>query len=195
MPPDAVIAGGAPIGSAATGATASSGTSAAAASTNLWIAGGLPAVSLLIAWLLLGVLTNLLSVAFGGLSNALMAMNISAWASIPLGVRNLMQIIYYLATGSAISAPGLSGFAPTPGTNSALIYLQQVLSRVDVYLFWQIGLLAIGITAWGGIAKKKSVPAATMAVVILLALQALLALGLQLLGNVNINTNMLLRLR
>jgi hypothetical protein len=159
------------------------------------VAAGLPAASVLITWALLGVLTNLFSLAFGGHNGTGTAMNIAAWASIPLGVRNLMQIIYYLATGSAIQAPGLSGFAPTPNTDSMLILLQQVLSRIDLYLVWQIGLVAVGIGVWGGLSWKKSIPAATLAVLVVLLLQSLLGLGLALLGNVNLNTNMLLRLR
>jgi hypothetical protein len=170
-------------------------TASAAQNASPWVAAGLPAASFLITWLLLGVLTNLFSLAFGGHSGTGTALVIAAWASIPLAARNLMQILYYLATGAAIQAPGLSGFAPTPNKDSWLILLQQVLSRIDVYFIWQIALLAVGVSVWGGLSKKKSIPAAILVVVLVLLLQSLISLGLELLGNVNINTNMLLRLR
>jgi hypothetical protein len=192
-------AGGGPAGQipGAAAPTTQTGTasSATAQTASPWVTASLPAASFLITWLLLGVLTNLFSLAFGGRSGAGMALTIAAWASIPLAVRNLMQIMYYLATGAAIQAPGLSGFAPTPGSDNWLILLQQILSRLDIYFIWEIGLLAIGMGVWGGLVKKKSIPAAVLAVVIVLLLQSLIALGLQMLGNVNLNTNTLLRLR
>ncbi len=204
MPPGGAVvieggpAGGAFFPGAQTNGTTTSQTgqsTTASQTTNPFVATGLPALSFIITWLLLGVLTSIFSLAFGGHSGAGMALTIAAWASIPLGVRNLMQIIYYLATGSAIQAPGLSGFAPSPNGNAGLIFLQQLLSRIDIYLFWQIALLAVGVGVWGGLARKKSIPAAILVVVVVLLLQALIAMGLELLGNVNLNTSLLLRMR
>jgi hypothetical protein len=106
-----------------------------------------------------------------------------------------MQIVYYLATGNAISQPGLSGFAPAAAGSTGLAFLQHLLSRVDLYLFWQIGLLAVGVGLWGGLARKKSWAIAILAVGIIILLQSLLGLGLEALGGLNINTGLLLRMR
>jgi hypothetical protein len=181
-----------PMGGGAT--TTQTGTGAAAA-PNVWLSTLMPGASFLITWALLGALINLLSLAFGGHGNSLMAMNIAAWASIPLGVRSLMQLVYYLATGNGIAEPGLSGFAPTANGNTGLAFLQHLLSRVDIYLFWEIALLAVGVGIWGGLARKKSWAIAILAVGLILILQSLLGLGLEALGGLNLNTSMLLRLR
>jgi hypothetical protein len=178
------------------GATTSTQTSAAAAAApNVWLSTLMPGASFLITWALLGALTNLLSLAFGGHGNSLMAMNIAAWASIPLGVRSLMQMIYYLATGNGILEPGLSGFAPTANGNTGLIFLQHLLSRVDVYLFWEMALLALGVGIWGGLTRKKAWGIALIAIGLIILLQSLLGLGLEALGGLNLNTSMLTRLR
>lgn len=195
---DFVVPKGAIPGVAFPGGTTTSeqtSAAAAAASPNIWLATLMPLASFIITWALLGALTNLLSLAFGGQGNSLMAMNIAAWASIPLGARAIMQIVYYLATGSAISQPGLSGFAPAAAGNTGLAFLQHLLSRVDLYLFWQIGLLAAGVGLWGGLARKKSWAIAILAVGILILLQSLLGLGLEALGGLNLNTSLLLRMR
>lgn len=176
--------------------TTTTGSNAAtASSTNIWLSLLWPVVNFLITWLLLGGLTNLFSLAGGGKSHALMAMNIAAWSTIPIGVRNMMQIIYYLASGSAIQAPGLSGFLTVTNSQPLLIFAQFLLARVDLYLFWQIGLLAVGVAIWGGVTRKKAVVIAAVVVIIVVALQSLVGLGVTLLGNVNLNAGALLRLR
>lgn len=194
FPPGADFGGGfvAPGGGGAPTTTTGTNTTA---SPNIWLSLLWPVVSFLITWLLLGGLTNLLSLAGGGKSNALMAMNIAAWSTVPIGVRNLMQIIYYLASGSSIQSPGLSGFLAPASGDSLLIFAQFLLARVDLYLFWQIGLLAVGVAIWGGVSGKKAVVIAAVVVIVVIILQSLVGLGVNLLGNVNLNTNALLRLR
>jgi hypothetical protein len=199
-PPD--MAGGFPMdigggGMVGGGTTTNSGGSSATSATsqNIWLTMLSPAVTFLLSWLVLGVLTNLLALGFGGHGKAGMAMNIAAWSTIPIGVRNLMQIFYYLASGNTIAAAGLSGFAPAANGDNWLVLLRQVLAHVDLYLFWQIGLLAVGVAVWGGLARKKSWTVAILGIVLVLALQALLGLGLEALGGVNLNIGTLLRLR
>lgn len=189
--------GGGFINSGGGGATTTTtGTNAAAASTpNIWLSLLWPVVSFLITWLLLGGLTNLFSLAGGGKSHALMAMNIAAWSTVPIGVRSLMQIIYYLASGASIQSPGLSGFLTATNNNTLLIFAQFLLARVDLYLFWQIGLLALGVAIWGGVKGKKALVIAMVVVIVVVVLQSLVGLGVTLLGNVNLNTSALLRLR
>jgi len=196
MPPGGEFPAGA-IPGFATGGTTTTNTnsSASSSSTNIWLSLIWPVASFIITWLLVGGLTSLFSLAFGGSSHSLMALNIAAWASIPIGVRNLMQIVYYLASGAAIQSPGLSGFVSNTSDNTLLLFSQFLLARVDIYLFWQIALLAIGVGIWGGLARKKAVVIAVVVILVVILLQSLVGLGVNLLGNVNINTNMLLRMR
>ncbi len=186
--------GGGPVASNGT-TTTSGGTTATASTQNIGLALLSPAATFLLTWLLLGVLTNILSLGFGGHGNAGMALTVAAWSSIPAGVRSLMQLFYYLASGSSISAPGLSGFAPTANGDNWLILLQQLLSHVDLYLFWQIGLLAVGVSVWGGLARKKAWTIAVLGIGLVLILQSLIGLGLDVLGGMNLNIGTLLRLR
>jgi hypothetical protein len=151
---------------------------------NVWLPAIAALIGMVITWLLLGVLTNLMSLAFGGRSSALMALNLAAWASLPVGARNLVQILYTLATNQAVVQPGLSGFIPMP-ENGFSIWLQQVLVQVDLYLFWQIALLGIAVGVWGRLSGKKSLLVAILAVGIVILLQSLLGLGLGLLGMLN----------
>ncbi len=175
----------------AAGTTTTRTTTSTNTSANLWVSllGGLG--GFLVAWLATGVLANLLTLAFGGHSSALMAMNVTAWAAIPLGLRNLMRIFYYLATGNAVQMPGLAGFITSTTGNNALFFAQSLLSQVDLYLVWQVALLAIGVSVWGKLTRKKTWLIAGISILIVLLLQAGIALGMQALGSMNINLSML----
>jgi hypothetical protein len=191
------VIGGLPgqVGGGAAGQTTTQSGATTAQAPNLWLSLLVPVGGFVLVWLLLGVLTNLFSLAWGGRSNALMALNIAAWSSLPLGARNLMHILYFLSTGAAVTMPGLSGFAPSANGNAGLVFLQNLLSQVDLYLFWQVGLLAVGVGVWGSLSRKKSLPIAILGVLLIVILQSLLGMAFTMLGNINLSTNMLLRLR
>ncbi len=194
MPPGGFVGGTFPGGGTTTTGTTATGASTTS-SSNIWLSLLWPVVSFLITWLLIGGFTNLFSLAFGGASHSRMALGIAAWSSIPIGVRNLAQIVYYLASGTSIQSPGLSGFLTNTNGNALLIFSQFLLARVDIYLFWQVALLAIGVGIWGALSRKKAVVIAVIVIVLVVLLQSLVGLGVNLLGNVNINTSMLLRMR
>ncbi len=123
-----------------------------------------------------------------------MAINIAAWSSIPIGIENGMRMIYVLATSSSIQRAGLSGFAPS-GSSDMVSFLQHLLARIDLYFFWMVGLLVIGISAWSGMSRKKSFVVTLLSIVIILLIQSLLGVGLEKLGSLNINTNVFRFLR
>lgn len=141
----------------------------------------------LITWFLIGSLANLLTVSFGGQGNTRMALVYSAWTVVPLGIRSLMQILYLFATGSAINAAGLSGFVSSTATGGA-VFLQNLLSQIDIYLIWQIVLLSIGINVITEIEKKKAVLTAVISVVIVVLLKSLLGLGIEQLSGLSLNS-------
>jgi hypothetical protein len=144
----------------------------------------------LITWVALGGLSHLFAIALGGQGNARMSMVLAGWASVPVGIRSVMQLIYMLATNSAISQAGLSGFAPTTTTTLSIL-LQQVLAQIDLYFFWQAGLLMLGIRAWSGMTRKKSFLIIVFCVLIVLMVQAGLGLGIEKLSTLSLNTSML----
>jgi len=150
--------------------------------------GGL--VSFLLTWLLLGSLINLLAISFGGQANTKMAIVFAAWTCVPLGVRALMQILYLFASGSSINAVGLSGFVPST-TTTGTVFLQKLLSQVDIYLIWQMVLLVFGLNLITKLDTKKSILVAVSTVVLVVLLKSLLGLGIDKLSNLSINSSIL----
>jgi hypothetical protein len=136
---------------------------------------GFPAISSVlgvwVGWLILGGLLHLVLTLLGSRSSSVTAMNVVAWASLPLGARSVVQSVAMLAGHSLISKSGLSGFGPVGG-NFAL-YLGFILALIDLYLIWQIALLIIGVRQMSGIKPGKVVFAILFSLAILLVLQAL----------------------
>ncbi len=115
-------------------------------------------------WLLLGALLHFGSTLLGGRGSMQGALNIVAWASLPFAVRDLLRIVFMLAAGHTIASPGLSGFVTTPG------FLSQLLTRVDIFVVWQIVLLILGFSIADSLPRGKA--AAGVIVILLLALLA-----------------------
>lgn len=122
-----------------------------------------------VGWLLLAALLHFGSTLLGGRGSMQSALNIVAWASLPFAVRDILRIIFMLSAGHAISSPGLSGFASTAG------FVSQLLTRVDIFLIWQVILLVIGLSVTDSLPRSKAV--AGVVVVMLLVLFAQAGLG------------------
>lgn len=147
-------------------------------------------LSFMLTWLILGSIVNLLSISFGGQANTHLALVFAAWASIPIGVRAIMQILYALATTSSINAVGLSGFAPTTSTNAA-IFLEKLLAQIDIYTIWQVILLAIGISVMTKLNNKKPIIVAISSMLIIILIKSLLGLGIDKLSSLEISSSVL----
>jgi hypothetical protein len=113
-------------------------------------------------WLLLGALLHFGSTLLGGRGSMQGALNIVAWASLPFVVRDLLRIVFMLAAGHTIASPGLSGFVTTPG------FLSQLLTRVDIFVVWQLILLILGFSIADSLSRGKA--AAGVIVILLLVL-------------------------
>lgn len=122
-----------------------------------------------VGWLLLAGLLHFGSTLLGGRGSMQSALNIVAWASLPFAVRDILRIIFMLSAGHAITSPGLSGFASTAG------FVSQILTRVDIFLIWQIILLVIGFSIGDSLPRSKAV--AGVVVIMLLVLLAQAGLG------------------
>ena len=94
------------------------------------------------------------------------ALNVVAWASLPFAVRDILRIIFMLAAGHAIVSPGLSGFTSTPG------FVSQLLTRLDIFLIWQVVLLIIGFALTDGLSRGKAVTGVLVVIVLVLVVQA-----------------------
>jgi hypothetical protein len=149
----------------------------------------LPAISALlgvwIGWLILGGVLHLVTTLFGGRGSTALSMNIVAWSSLPLALREFIQIIYILITKKIISNPGLSGFSPI-GDSGLPLFIGDILKLIDIYLVWQIVLLILGIRVSTGLNPTKSIFSVIITVLIILLLQTGLSYLGSILGNLTI---------
>ena len=123
-------------------------------------------ISLWLGWLILGGLLHLGSTLVGGRGSMGGALTITAWAGAPFIVRDLLRALFILASGHAIRAAGLSGFAEGAG------FLVQLLARLDLFVIWNILLLILGFKTVGNLPTGKAVTAVAVVMVIALLAQA-----------------------
>ncbi|TLN19759.1 YIP1 family protein [bacterium] len=135
-----------------------------------------PALSALaglwVSWFLLGSILHLALTLTGSRSSNTAALNLAAWASLPLGLRSIVQTIAMLANKQLIAGQGLSGFIASDATGLGL-YLRSMLGFIDIYFVWMVVLLLIGAAIISGMRRGKAWVTTLVAVLILLALQAL----------------------
>jgi len=122
-----------------------------------------------VGWLLLAALLHFGSTLLGGRGSMQSALNIVAWASLPFAVRDVLRIVFMLSAGHAITSPGLSGFTSTAG------FVSQLLTRMDIFMIWNVILLVIGFGIADSLPRTKAV--AGVVVIMLLVLLAQAGLG------------------
>jgi hypothetical protein len=123
-------------------------------------------------WFVLGAVLHLALTMSGGRGSRSADFNLAAWAGMPFVVRYLVQIGAMLITRQMISRPGLSGFFPADATGFTA-YVAIILGLVDLYLFWQVGLLIAGATTGARLPAPKAAGAVLGSMLLLLILQAL----------------------
>ncbi len=127
----------------------------------------LAAIGRVIGWLIWSGALFLLASMVGGRSSFLQMLQVVVWAWLPYALRSILQAIYIMATQTLIAHPGLSGFAgaPTPDPNNPFgtmpstgtAVLQTFLGQIDLYLFWNLALLVLGIVAVTKLSRRKSI--------------------------------------
>lgn len=149
----------------------------------------LPAISSLLGvwfgWLILGGIVHLVTTLLGGRGSTILSMNIVAWASLPLAVREVIQIIYMLATKKLIVNPGLSGFSPA-NASGLVLFLVLLLGIIDIYLIWQIILVILGVRIATKLSTTKAVFGVIISVLVILLLQTGLSYLVNVLSELNI---------
>lgn len=121
------------------------------------------ALSTAITWALWGGALYLASVFLGRSSTFKQMLRLTIWTWLPYGVRGILQTIYILVSGQAITNPGLSGFVIDRSAPSLVpagpgqIALAAMLSRVDLFLVWNLFLLITGLMVTTRLTRRKSV--------------------------------------
>ncbi|MCP4418443.1 MAG: YIP1 family protein [Chloroflexi bacterium] len=122
------------------------------------------AIGRVVGWLIWGGALYLLASMVGGRSTFLQVLQVVIWAWLPYALRSILQAVYIGVTQTLITNPGLSGFAGVPAPtdpfselpSSGTVVLQTFLGQIDIYLFWNLALLVIGITAVTHLSRRKS---------------------------------------
>lgn len=112
---------------------------------------------LLLAWVVRAGALHLLGLAFGGQNTFGSLFSTAAWASFPLALRSLLQIIFISSAQSPIVGSGLSGLA-TPADQiirGPQGLLAGLLSTVDLFSLWYIVLLGIAVAVSGRLSRNK----------------------------------------
>lgn len=125
-----------------------------------------------ITWLLLGSLLHLALTLTGSRSPNISALNVTAWAMLPLGLRELVQAGYMLSTHQLVNAQGLAGFVDS--TTGRLASMgSAVLSQVDFYTLGVLALLLLASVSLSELPSRKAWGATMIAFFIFLLIASL----------------------
>jgi hypothetical protein len=138
-----------------------------------------------IGWLAVSGLMHLILTLLGGRGDTGSALNLVAWASLPLAIRDLVRAGSLVFGKRLIENPGLSGFAPT-GDSDLALFLIALLGLVDIYVIWQGILLVIGARSGNGISIAKALSAVLITLLLVLLFQALVGFGIAKLSSLTI---------
>jgi len=117
-------------------------------------------------WLVLAGLLHLGSTLLGGRGSMQSALSVTAWASLPFALRDLLRAVYMLSAQHVIVSPGLSGFATGGG------FAAQVLEYTDLFLLWNVVLLLIGFAIVEGLPRARSFLVVAAVMSLLVSIQA-----------------------
>jgi hypothetical protein len=121
-------------------------------------------------WGILGGLLHLASTLLGGRGTMSSALNITAWASLPFALRDILKVVYMLIAKHPITSPGLSGFIA--GTEGGALFIANLLKHVDVFLIWQLLLLVLGFSLVDTLPRGKAIAGVGLILSISLLAQA-----------------------
>lgn len=135
-----------------------------------------------ISWFLLSSVLHLGLTLAGSRTQSKHTYNLVAWSMLPLGVRQIVQIIAMIIGHSIISAPGLSGFVTGTG---GIAYLAGILGQIDIYFIWQIWLLSMGVLPLSNLSKTKTWIVTGCSVLLLVLLAAIPTLASSMLSGLS----------
>ncbi|MGB9775996.1 MAG: YIP1 family protein [Anaerolineae bacterium] len=122
-------------------------------------------LGLAVGWLAWAGALYLVGMVAGGHASFGALFRMVVWTWIPYALRGFLQTLYILFTGQLIAHPGLSGLVadtrpvgemlkapPTAGPLLASAFL----SRIDLFLFWNLALLVVGTTVVTRLSGRKA---------------------------------------
>lgn len=116
-------------------------------------------------WLVWAGALHLIGTMAGGESQFGEMWRTVVWSWLPFTVRGLLQFAFILLTGEIISHPGLSGLVADQRPVSELIaappstgqlVLQSLLSKIDLFLVWNLFLLILGVAVTARLSRRKA---------------------------------------
>jgi|GEM_PF-582080 len=130
-------------------------------------------VGLWVGWFLLSVLLYVGMVISGSNNSFTETLNLTAWASLPLALRQVVLLVAALAFPSVSTNPsGISALAAS-FTGPAGMFMTSLLRPVDIYLVWQVILIVIGLRQLSPLGLRRVVGITIVAVALFLALAAM----------------------
>lgn len=137
--------------------------------------------SLVLNWLLWSGVLYVIGTMMGGRNTFGQMLHMVIWTWAPFAVRGVLQAGYIWVVKQPIAHQGLSGLVasealfagvPTaPGTGT--LVWQTLLGQVDIYLFWHLALVAVGLIAVARLPRRKAVTLALSSWVLLTLLSLL----------------------
>jgi hypothetical protein len=121
--------------------------------------------ALWIGWVVWTAVLHFSSTLMGGNSRFGQMWQVVVWAWLPFAVRGLIQTIYILLSGELIANAGLSGLIDSPKTpaelmavaqSPSLMALQVFLSRIDLFLIWNLILISVGVMVVAKLSARKA---------------------------------------
>ena len=124
-------------------------------------------------WFLLSILVYVGMVISGSNNTFTETLNLTAWASLPLGFRQVVMSIATLSVPSLAAIPaGLSALASSVA-GPAGMFLSALLRSLDIYLVWQMILVLVGLRQVSPLAPRRIVGITLGAVALFLVLVAM----------------------
>lgn len=122
-------------------------------------------LGLIVGWLAWAGALYLVGMVMGGHASFGALFRMIVWAWVPYVLRGFLQTLYILLTGQLIAHPGLSGLVAdnrpvaemlaAPPTMSQMV-AQAFLSRIDLFLFWNLALLVVGTVVVTRLSARKA---------------------------------------
>jgi hypothetical protein len=129
--------------------------------------------SVWVGWLLVSGILHLALTLLGGRGSTSAALNVVAWASLPFALRDLVRSGSTFFSKSLIQQPGISGFL-ADGKEFFSIFLSKLAAQVDLYLFWHLFLLVLGLSLATNLKRSKTFWGVLFTLLFVLSMQALI---------------------
>jgi len=121
--------------------------------------------SLVLNWLLWSAVLYVIGTMMGARNTFGHMLHMVIWTWVPFAVRGVLQAGYIWIVREPITHQGLSGLVASEAlstgmptaTGTGTVVWQTLLGQVDIYLFWHLALVAVGLVAMARLPRRKAV--------------------------------------